>query len=122
MISTAILKAMCWDRVLNAIFVIVEEFTQYVRKDLWQEHNDAMNWDYMWGIGLPDGCGLSGSDHTRAHGALADLRVRVHEGAQTPPPSANTQSNSQRFTLRNSLIWTRREVAGKVSMNFPSKE
>lgn len=72
------------DRVLNAIFVIVEEFTQYVRKDLWQEHNDAMNWDYMWGIGLPDGCGLSGSDHTRAHGALAHLRVRVHEVRANP--------------------------------------
>jgi hypothetical protein len=33
------------DSVLNAIFVIVEEFSQYVRKDLWQEHDDAMNWD-----------------------------------------------------------------------------
>jgi hypothetical protein len=72
------------DGVLNAIFVIIKEFTQYVRKDLWQEHQDAMDWDYIWGIGLPDGYNLSGSDHGRAREALANLRVDVREVRRNP--------------------------------------
>jgi hypothetical protein len=43
-----------------------------------------VDWDYICGIGLPDGYGLSGGDHTRAHGALANLRVRVHEVRANP--------------------------------------
>jgi hypothetical protein len=29
------------DRARNAVFVIVEEFTKYLRNDLWKEHQDA---------------------------------------------------------------------------------
>jgi hypothetical protein len=72
------------DGVLNAIFVIVEAFTQYVRKDLWQEHRDAMDWEYVGAIGPPDGYGLSGSDFRRAHEALANLRVHVREVRRNP--------------------------------------
>jgi hypothetical protein len=72
------------DKVLSAIFVIVQEFTQYVRKDLWQEDQDATDWDYIWGIGLPEGCGISGSDHRRAMKAVDELRIRAREVRKNP--------------------------------------
>jgi hypothetical protein len=72
------------DTILSAIFVMVQEFTQYVRKELWEEHQDAMNCDYICGIGVPEGLGFSDGDNRRAHGALANLRVRVHEVRANP--------------------------------------
>jgi hypothetical protein len=72
------------DRVLDAVLVIVLEFTQFVRKDLYDEHHCAMDWDYNLGIGVPDGYGISGSDHRRGHKALNELRVRVREVPKNP--------------------------------------
>jgi hypothetical protein len=65
------------DRVRNAVFVIVEQFTKYLRKDLWREHHDAQNIDYVCGIGLPEGYGLLGSDHWRARKSANDLALRA---------------------------------------------
>jgi hypothetical protein len=48
-----------------------------LRSDLWQEHNDAENIDYVNGIGLFEGCGISGSDHCRANRAAYDLALRA---------------------------------------------
>jgi hypothetical protein len=61
------------DRVRRAVLRIVEEFTQYLRKDLWQEHQEACCVDYMCGIGVPEGYGINGSDHRRGLRAAQDL-------------------------------------------------
>ena len=50
------------DSIVWAVFRIVEEFTKYVRPDLWKERQDAEALDYMFGIGLPEGYGINGSD------------------------------------------------------------
>ena len=65
------------NRVRLAVLWIVEEFTKFVRKDLWQEHQNAESVDYMCGIGVPEGCGISGSDHSRGHCAAHDLEIRA---------------------------------------------
>lgn len=71
------------DRVLHAVLAIVEEFTQFVRKDLYDEHQWARDWDYIFGIG-GYGYGISGSDHRRAHKALDNLKVRVRAVRKNP--------------------------------------
>ena len=53
------------DSIVWAVFRIVEEFTKYVRPDLGKEHHDAGDLDYMFGIGVPEGDGISGSDMRR---------------------------------------------------------
>jgi hypothetical protein len=68
----------------HAIFQIVEGFTQFVRKDLWQEHRDAEKIDYSDGIGVPEGCGLSGSDHRRAWRAAVDMAIRARTVRANP--------------------------------------
>jgi hypothetical protein len=65
------------DRVRQAVLTIVEEFTKYVCKDLWEEHQSAKDIDYVFGIGLPDGYGMSGSDHRRMNRAVRDLTERA---------------------------------------------
>jgi hypothetical protein len=72
------------DSVLRAVFCIVEECTKYVRTDLWKEHTDAVDMDYMLGIGVPDGYGISGSDHRRGMAAKFDLIVRACEVGANP--------------------------------------
>jgi len=67
------------DSVLYAVFSIVKAFTKYVRADLWKEHSDAENLDYMFGIGVPEGYGISGSDWRRGMSAKFDLFVRAYE-------------------------------------------
>ena len=64
-------------RVRDAVFWIVEEFTQYLRKDLWQEHRNARCIDYMCGIGVPEGYGISGSEHRQGLCAADDLEIRA---------------------------------------------
>jgi hypothetical protein len=56
---------------------IVHEFTKYMRKDLWAEHERAMDFDYVFGIGLPDGYAIHGSDHRRMHKAAHYLKKRA---------------------------------------------
>jgi hypothetical protein len=70
--------------VRSAVFSIVYEFTKYVRKDLWQEHRDAQDFDYVSGICLPDGMGISGSDHARMHQAMFDLIQRARAVRANP--------------------------------------
>jgi hypothetical protein len=72
------------DQILLAIRVVTEEFTRYVRHELWDEHQKALDWDYLFGVGLPGGCGLSGSDHRRGHAALHDLKKRVRDVRKHP--------------------------------------
>ena len=67
------------DSIVWAVFRIVEAFTKYVRPDLWKEHQDAEDLDYMFGIGVPEGYGINGSDWRRGMAAKADLFHRVRE-------------------------------------------
>jgi hypothetical protein len=67
------------DSILLAVFRIVEQFAQFVRPDLWKEHSDAEDLDYMFGIGVPDGCGINGGDWRRGMRAKANLVHRVRE-------------------------------------------
>lgn len=71
------------DKVLDAILCIVHGFTRWVRPALYEEHQQACDWDYIHGFGLPHG-GNSGSDHRRAHSALRDLIAHVQEVRKDP--------------------------------------
>src|SRR5262249_41627213 len=53
------------DSLLLAIFRIVQQLAQYVRPDVWKEHHDAVDFDYILGVGVPEGCGISGSEWRR---------------------------------------------------------
>jgi hypothetical protein len=72
------------DSVLRAVFRIVEQFAKFVRPDLWKEHSDAEDLDYMFGIGVPDGYGISGSEWRRGMAAKVDLFHRVREVKANP--------------------------------------
>ena len=72
------------DEVLRAVFCIAEEFTQWVRPDIYREHHNACVWDYIDGIGVPDGGDIGSSDYGRAYAALEDIRARVREVRDNP--------------------------------------
>jgi hypothetical protein len=72
------------DLVRNTVFTTVYEFTNYVRKDLWQEHCNAQDIDYAIGIGVQDGYGISGSDHRRMNRAVLELTQRAHDVRANP--------------------------------------
>ena len=72
------------DSVLYAVFSVVEMFTKYARADLCEEHSDAVNLDYMLGIGVPEGCGISSSESRRGMRAKLDLMVRAYEVRANP--------------------------------------
>jgi hypothetical protein len=63
----------------EAIFVIVQEFLRFTRNDLWLEHESARHIDYTCGIGVPEGVGLSGSDHRASQKCIAYLFDRARE-------------------------------------------
>lgn len=63
----------------EAIFVIVQEFLRFTRNDLWLEHESARHIDYICGIGVPEGMGVSGSDHRASQKCVAYLFDRVRE-------------------------------------------
>jgi hypothetical protein len=72
------------ERTLRSTLTIVEEFTRFVRKDLWQEHQDAENWDFILGIGVPEGMGINGSDWRCGLKACDDLRLRARKVSENP--------------------------------------
>ena len=65
------------DRVRSAVLVTVRGFTEHLRKDLWQEHEDAWTIDYGLGIGVPEGYCIGGTEHRAALKATHDLEVRA---------------------------------------------
>jgi hypothetical protein len=69
---------------MSSVLTIVREFTHLVRLDLWQEHNDAMDWDFIQGIGVPEGYGISGSEWRNGMCACDNLRRRAHEVSENP--------------------------------------
>jgi hypothetical protein len=72
------------DSVLYAVFSIVKAFTKYARADLCKEHDDAVNLDYMLGIGVPEGYGINGSDWRCGMRAKFDLMVRAYDVHANP--------------------------------------
>ena len=70
--------------IVNAVLVIAEEMLRYARPDLWQEHQDAGAWDLMFGIGLPEGYGISGSYHGRGILSANNLRLRARKVIADP--------------------------------------
>ena len=86
------------DSVVLAVFRIVQQFAHYVRPDLWKEHQDAENLDYMLGIGVPEGGGISGGEWRRGMVAKHDLMLRVCEVRENPSAfSAYTGEFAARF-------------------------
>jgi hypothetical protein len=61
------------------VFRIVQQFTKYVRPDLWKEHEDAIDLDYMFGIGVPEECAISHRDCHRGSEAKRRLMHRACE-------------------------------------------
>jgi len=72
------------ERTLHSVLRIAEEFTRFVRRDLWQEHQDAMDWDYIWGIGVPDGYPIYRSDQELGHSAYCNLQQRARTVRENP--------------------------------------
>jgi hypothetical protein len=67
------------DSILRAMFRIVEQFAKFVRPDLWKEHSEGEVLDYMFGIGVPEGDGITSSDLRRGMAAKFSLIHRVRE-------------------------------------------
>jgi len=66
------------DRVLRAVRCIVIELTKYLCPDLWKEHSDAEELDWIIG-GAPKGFGISSSMWFYGMKAKANLFRRVRE-------------------------------------------
>src|SRR5262249_46004532 len=107
------LESEALDSLLLAIFRIVQQFAQYVRPDVWKEHDDAENLDYMLGIGVPDGCYINGSDWRRGMAAKADLINRVRE------VNANLSTVSQ-YTIEFAKFFAERWDCSKEYVEPPS--
>src|SRR6185436_2148741 len=60
-----------------ACLVVLCSITEHVRSDLYQEHKDAQDIDYCNGIGVPEGCGIGGSDYRRMICASHNLADRA---------------------------------------------
>jgi hypothetical protein len=77
-------KSEALDSIVYAVFRTVEAFTRYVRPDLWKEHSDAEDFDYMFGVGVPEGYGIQSSDWHRGMGAKVNLFRRAREVNDNP--------------------------------------
>jgi hypothetical protein len=62
--------------VQSALSGVASALTEFLRKDLWQEHADAMLLDWYY---APNDEGITGSDFRSAMVALASLTSRVLE-------------------------------------------
>jgi hypothetical protein len=71
------------DSIVRAVFRIVEAFTKYVRPDLWKEHQDAEDLDYMLGIGVREGS-IGSTEFHRGMAAKFDLIFRACEVQREP--------------------------------------
>jgi hypothetical protein len=78
------LESEALDSVVLAVFLIVQQFTRYVRPDLWKEHADAQALDYIFGIGVPEGEGIYNHDHSRGLAGKFRLINRVREVNDKP--------------------------------------
>jgi hypothetical protein len=72
------------DRVLRAVCRIVKELTKYLCPDLWKEHRDAEDFDWILGIGMPKSWGTSTTEWLCGMKAKASLFRRVREVKANP--------------------------------------
>jgi hypothetical protein len=72
------------DSIVEAVFHIADEFTEYVLPDLCEEHQDAVDLDYMLGIGVPEQGSIGSGEHYRGMAAKLSLILRVYEVQQEP--------------------------------------
>jgi hypothetical protein len=89
------IKGLC-----NAVFTITEQFMRYVRSDLWDEHHCAENYDYMFGIGIPTGSGISGSEWAAGMRAGDELLERVRKVRSNPQSFGEYTHEFVRFCER----------------------
>ena len=71
------------ESIVRAVFDIVKAFTQYVRPDLWKEHQDAEDLDYILGV-RPYVMAPSSGQHYDGMKAKRDLMLRVCEVRENP--------------------------------------
>jgi hypothetical protein len=81
------------NELLNAISLIVEEYTKHVQPDLREEYDYADDVDYSVGIGVPEGYGILGGQHERGRFAAEILTARAKKIL------ANTDTYS-RYTVK----------------------
>ena len=82
-----------FDDILLAVHTIVEGFTEYSCVKLWKEYKNAQDYDRGMGIGLPDGYGISGSEHAQGLKGLSDLLKQTHTVLQN-------RSDFSRYTVK----------------------
>jgi len=85
----------------NAVFTITEQSMRYVRSDLRDEHHCAENYDYMFGIGVPAGYGISSSDWRAGMRAADELRERVRTVRSNPQSFGEYTHEFVRFCKRS---------------------
>jgi hypothetical protein len=96
------LESEALDSVVSAVFRIVQQFAHYVRPELWKEHNDAEMFDRnLFGIGVPEGYGISTREFHDGMDAKADLFNRVRE------VNAN-QSTVSEYTIEFAKLFAER--------------
>ena len=107
------------DSIVWAVFHIVKQFTKYVCPDLCKEDSDAEDLDYIFGIGVPDGSTINGSDSARGMVAKRDLILRVYEVQQEPSAFSDYTID---FANRFSQQWdcSLNSVRGLVLCNLES--
>jgi len=87
--------------ICNAVLRITEQFVRYVRPDLWEEHRCAKNYDYMFAIGVPEGCGLGYSEWAAGMRAADELRERVRTVRSNPQSFGEYTHEFVRFCKRS---------------------
>ena len=88
--------------ICNAVFTITNEFMRYVRSDLWDEHDCAENYDYMFGIGIPAGYCISSSQWRAGMRARNELLERVRQVRSNPQAFGEYTHEFVRFCERTS--------------------
>jgi hypothetical protein len=103
------------ERTLRSVWSVAVEFTRFVRKDLWREHQDAMDWDYGLGIGVPEGATINSHDWRRGRIAISDLGARVRKVRENP-------SAFSRYTVAFGRAYEERIVVADDDTVTPADE
>jgi hypothetical protein len=90
--------------IMQTIGVIMQVLTRYARMDIWKEHDLAMYADLgLFGIGLHEGAGISGSDWRWGLHAQEELGARIRKIRANP-----TKRWSPKSAGSPSCCWRRR--------------
>jgi hypothetical protein len=97
-----------------AVFVTVHCLNQHARPDLWKEQQDAWDFDYMFGIGVPEDCATSRSDWRRGMLAKAALMRRARNVLMNP---SSFSEYTVEFAKRFSEDWDCSFEAEQTALN-----